>query len=64
MKTSNLTYLQSITYHVVDRLGKSKCALCKTKGEPLFQVNQRNRKRSVCSKCAVYGEARTFRKNA
>jgi len=64
MKTSNLTYLQSITYHVVDRLGKSKCALCKTKGEPLFQVSQRNRKRSVCSKCAVYAEARTFRKHA
>ncbi len=64
MKTSNLTYLQSIRYRVVDRLAKSKCALCKTKGEPLFQVNQKNRKRSVCSKCAVYAEARAFRKNA
>ncbi|OES43895.1 hypothetical protein BA724_12450 [Domibacillus iocasae] len=64
MKTSNLTYLQSIRYHVVDRLAKSKCALCKIKGEPLFQVNQKNRKRSVCSKCAVYAEARIFRKNA
>ncbi len=64
MKTSNLTYLQSIKYHVVDRLAKSKCALCKTKGQPLFQINQQNRKRSVCSKCAVYAEVRTFRKNA
>ena len=64
MKTNNLTYLQSLTYHVVDRLAKSKCALCKTKGEPLFQIHQKNRKRSVCSKCAVYAEARIFRKNA
>lgn len=63
MNTWKLTYWQTAKHYVTGRF-VHKCACCKVKGEPLFQIQQHHRTKNVCSKCAVYGEARTFRKYA